>query len=214
VNGAGHRFWGRFGWYKRIHARLIASVSERHGREVESWKRDLVGPLRGTVLEIGPGTGANLRFLSPDVTWIGIEPNRHMEPYLMAEADRLGIAVRLEVGVAEQLPFADGSIDAVLASLVLCTVRDVPRALQEIRRVLRPGGRFVFIEHVAAPSGTWVRRVQRLVRRPWGVLGDGCHPDRETWRAIEAAGFQTVELAHFRIPVPILGPHIAGLAIR
>ena len=214
MTGAGHRFWGRFAWYKRFHARLIAAVSERHSREVESWKRDLVSPLRGTVVEIGPGTGANLSFLSPDVTWIGVEPNRHMERYLMAEALRLGRKVRLEVGVAEQLPFGDASVDAVLASLVLCTIRDVPRALQEIRRVLRVGGRFVFIEHVAAPSGSWGRRVQRLIRRPWGVLGDGCHPDRETWRAIEGAGFRSVELTHFRIPVPIVGPHIAGVAIR
>jgi SAM-dependent methyltransferase len=214
VIDAGHGFWGRFEWYKRFHARLIATISERHSREVESWKRDLIEPLRGTVVEIGPGPGSNLRFLSPDVTWIGIEPNRHMEPYLRAEADRLGRPVRLEVGVAERLPFADQSVDGVLGTLVLCTVRDVPAALAEVRRVLRPGGRFVFIEHVAAPRGTWARRVQRLVRRPWGVAGDGCRPDRETWTAIEAAGFGSVELTHFRIPVPIAGPHIAGVAIE
>ena len=214
MTDAGHRYWGRFEWYKRFHARLIATISERHSHEVESWKHDLIAPLKGTVVEIGPGPGANLQFLSPDVTWIGIEPNRHMEPYLRAEADRLGRPVRLEVGVAERLPFADQSVDAVLGTLVLCTVRDVAGALAEVRRVLRPGGRFVFIEHVAAPAGTWARRVQRWSRRPWGVLGDGCRPDRETWRAIEDAGFRSVELARFRIPVPIVGPHIAGAAVK
>lgn len=211
---AGHPFWGRFGWYKRSHARLISILGEQHSREVESWKRSLFAPLAGTVIEIGPGTGANLPFFPPDITWIGVEPNRHMEPYLVEEAARLARPVRLEVGVAEQLPFADQSADAVVGTLVLCTVRDVPGALREILRVLRPGGRYVFIEHVAAPSGTWTRRCQRLVRGPWGVAGDGCQPDRETWRAIEEAGFDTVDLHHFRIRAPIVGPHIAGTAVK
>lgn len=211
---AGHPFWGRFGWYKRSHARLISILGEQHSREVESWKRSLFAPLAGTVIEIGPGTGANLPFFPPDITWIGVEPNRHMEPYLVEEAARLARPVRLEVGVAEQLPFADQSADAVVGTLVLCTVRDVPGALREILRVLRPGGRYVFIEHVAAPSGTWTRRCQRLARSPWGVAGDGCQPDRETWRAIEEAGFDTVDLHHFRIRAPIVGPHIAGTAVK
>lgn len=211
---AGHPFWGRFGWYKRSHARLISILGEQHSREVESWKRSLFAPLAGTVIEIGPGTGANLPFFPPDITWIGVEPNRHMEPYLVEAAARLARPVRLEVGVAEQLPFADHSADAVVGTLVLCTVRDVPGALREILRVLRPGGRYVFIEHVAAPSGTWTRRCQRLVRGPWGVAGDGCQPDRETWRAIKEAGFDTVDLHHFRIRAPIVGPHIAGTAVK
>lgn len=211
---AGHPFWGRFAWYQRCHARLISVLGEQHNREVASWKRTLFAPLHGTVIEIGPGAGANLPFLPPGITWIGVEPNRHMEPYLVAEAGRLGRPIRLDVGIAEQLPFADNSADAVVGTLVLCTVRDVSGALREILRVLRPGGRYVFIEHVAAPPGTWTRRCQRLVRKPWGVAGDGCQPDRETWREIEGAGFGSVDLHHFRVRAPIVGPHVAGTAVK
>jgi hypothetical protein len=81
-----------------------------------------------------------------------------------------------------------------------------------VRRVLRPGGRFVFVEHVAAAHGTALRFAQRAVRPIWRALSDGCHPDRHTGRLIEAAGFANVDLRQFRPPVPIMGPHIAGVA--
>jgi hypothetical protein len=80
--------------------------------------------------------------------------------------------------------------------------------------VLRPGGRFAFIEHVAAPHGTRTRRVQRWIRPVWRVLGDGCNPERETWVSIRKAGFAEVNLQHFRVPFPVIGPHIAGIATK
>jgi ubiquinone/menaquinone biosynthesis C-methylase UbiE len=111
----------------------------------------------------------------------------------------------------------DESVDAVVCTIVLCSVRDLSATLGEIRRVLRPGGRFVFMEHVAAPRGTGLRRVQRLLRPVWQFLADGCTPDRETDAAIRAAGFSHVEIERFRLPreVSVLaGPHIAGEAVR
>jgi hypothetical protein len=80
--------------------------------------------------------------------------------------------------------------------------------------VLKPGGRFFFLEHVAAPQGTWLRRIQSGIRPIWKVIADGCHPDRETWVALENAGFKSVNYQHFHAPVPIVSPQIVGVAIK
>ena len=200
-------------WYKRLQVRLLAVGCRRYDRSVEARKRSLLGGLRGTVVEIGPGAGANLRFYAPDVRWIGIEPNPWAHPYLTREAARVGLrGAEVREGTAEALPLGDATVDAVVSTLVLCTVPDVPAALAEARRVLRPGGRLVFVEHVAAPDGTRTRTAQRLVRPVWPLLADGCHPDRDTERAIRAAGFAHVAIERFRAPVPVIAPHIAGVA--
>ena len=199
---------------QRLFARGVANsrdrIDERHG----ALKRELLGSLAGTVLEIGPGTGANLPYLPPSVHWIGVEPNPYMHPYLREEAARLGRDVEVRQGVAEALAAPDASVDAVVGTLVLCSVHDPAQVLREVRRVLRPGGRFVFIEHVAAPRGTWHRRTQDLVQPLWTPIGDGCHPNRETWLTIEAANFDDLDLVHFDIGVPLVGPHIAGVGVK
>lgn len=137
-----------------------------------------------------------------------------MHPYLRRQAERLGREIEIRQGAAERLDVKDASVDAVVSTLVLCSVTDQPATLAEVLRVLRPGGRFVFLEHVAAPRGTWRRLFQRALRPLWSMLGDGCQPDRETWRAIEQAGFAQVTCDHFRVPVPIVSPHVAGWATK
>jgi ubiquinone/menaquinone biosynthesis C-methylase UbiE len=117
-------------------------------------------------------------------------------------------------GTAEHLDVADNSVDVVVTTLVLCSVRDPEAALGEIVRVLKPGGRFIFIEHVAASRGTLTHWTQWAVGPAWKVVADGCRPTRETWRVIEQAGFGHVALEHFRLPWPIVGPHIAGVATK
>jgi SAM-dependent methyltransferase len=202
-----------------IRQRLFASAMARFGGKaeqyLETYKTRLLGDLSGTVLEIGAGAGANLPyFLTKPVKWIGVEPNRFMLPYLVREAHRLGIPIDVCEGAAEGLPLAGASVDAVVSTLVLCSVVDLPRVLAEILRVLKPGGRFVFIEHVAAPEGTWLRRVQRWIRPLWQRMGDGCHPDRQIARALENAGFAKVAIERFDAPLPVVRPHIAGVAVK
>jgi SAM-dependent methyltransferase len=199
-------------WYKRLAAWALARTNRRYDAMVAEEKRALLAPLSGTVLEIGPGGGNNLAFLRPDVRWIGVEPNPFLHDRLRARGARLGIDVDVRAATAEALPVADRSIDAVISSLVLCSVSDPEAALREVRRVLRPGGRFVFVEHVAAPHGTALRAVQHALCPVWRAFSDGCHPDRDTGNLIEAAGFADVDLRPFTLSVPVMGPHIAGVA--
>ncbi|WP_119068623.1 class I SAM-dependent methyltransferase [Aggregatilinea lenta] len=201
-------------WHERLFASLIASESTGRSHYYEARKRALLGDLHGDVLEIGPGTGANLTYYPADVRWLGIDPNPAMFPYVQREAQRLGLSIQLREGQAEHLDVPDSSLDAVVSTQVLCSVTNPQRSLREIVRVLKPGGRFVFIEHVAAPRGSGRRRWQRIVRPLWQVMSDACHVDRETGAAIEHAGFSSVHLDHFHLDIPIVGPHIAGFAIK
>lgn len=199
-------------WYKRAQSWMLAHRSARYDALVAPHKLALLSRLAGTVVEIGPGAGANLAFFRSDVRWIGIEPNRFSHPMLRAEGARLGLSADVRLGTAERLPLPDRSVDAVVSTLVLCSVREPAAALREIRRVLRPGGRFVFIEHVAAARGTAARLAQRLIRPVWRAVADGCHPDRETAIVIADAGFTRVEQRRLVLPVPIVGPHLIGIA--
>ncbi|MBI2433997.1 MAG: class I SAM-dependent methyltransferase [Candidatus Hydrogenedentes bacterium] len=178
-------------------------------------KDGLFQGIQGEVLEIGPGAGINLRHYPKHVHVIGVEPNPHMHKYLRQAAENSGIALSLQNGHAEELHAESASKDAVVSTLVLCSVDDVARALQEIRRVLKPGGRFYFIEHVAAPRGTFLRRTQDFIAPLWRHIGDGCNPNRETWRYLEEAGFAALDFRPERIsPIPLVAPHIVGTATK
>lgn len=202
-----------------ISLRLFAWFMARFGHNADHYlaphKARLFAGVSGTVLEIGPGAGANLRHLAAkNVRWIGVEPNPYMNHHLCREARRLGIDVDLRSGTAEELPLEASTADFVVSTLVLCSVMDQGQAIREIIRVLKPGGRFVFIEHVAAPRGTLLRRVQTAVKPLWARMGDGCHPDRSTRAALEAAGFKALAIQEFNAPLPVVRPHIAGIAIK
>jgi ubiquinone/menaquinone biosynthesis C-methylase UbiE len=199
---------------QRLFAWALAHLSGIYEKKLADTKRTLFSDISGTIIEIGPGTGVNLSYFSHNIRWIGIEPNPFMDKYLWQRAKELGLQVEIRRGIAEDLPAADSSADAVVSTLVLCSVSDVAKALSEILRVLKPGGRLVFVEHVAAPRGTWLRRFQTWVKPAWKRLGDGCHPDRETWVALERAGFAQLEYAHFRVSIPLVSPQIAGIAVK
>lgn len=200
---------------QRIFAWAISRFSERYEQFAARYKEQLFAGLKGTVLEIGPGTGINLRyFQGRGVQWVGVEPNLFMERYLRKEADRLSMAVDLRVGTADALPIEGGSVDAVISTLVLCCVHSQQQSLREILRVLKPGGRLIFLEHVAAPPGTRLRRYQNWITPIWKRLGDGCHPNRETWVELERAGFARVEWERITAPLPIVSPQITGVAVK
>ncbi|HVA16933.1 MAG TPA: class I SAM-dependent methyltransferase [Candidatus Dormibacteraeota bacterium] len=202
------------GLRKRLFAWTLYRFNGRYEQEIAARKRGLLGGLTGTVIEIGPGTGPNLRYYANGVRWIGIEPNPYMRAYLRREAERVGVKAELREGTAEAIGCPDDSADVVVSTLVLCSVPNLRGTLVEILRVLKPGGRFVFIEHVAAAPGTRLRKWQRRLRPWFHFCADGCNPDRETSRAIESAGFAEVCLEHFDGPLPIVRPHIAGVAIK
>lgn len=211
-----HWSHSRPAWSQRLFA-WVTEKSEAFEKQLyDGRKRALFGDLAGEVLEIGPGTGANLPYFPPGIRWIGVEPNLYMHRYLREKAERLGMVVDLRTGAAERLEVAENSVDAVVMTLVLCSVSNVADALHEVLRVLKPSGRFVFIEHVAAPSGTRLRSAQRLIRPLWKVMGDGCNPDRETWVALDNAGFDTVSYERFEVaaPLKIAAPTIAGMATK
>lgn len=201
-------------WLRRLHAWFLHVYADGYNAKVDARKRHLIGELRGAVLEIGPGSGANIGYFAPGIRWTGVEPNPMAHPYLLRKADAAGLDATLLTGTAERLPVPDASQDAVVSTLVLCSVADPDRVLAEVRRVLRPGGRFVFIEHVGAEPGSGERRWQRRVKPVWRRLGDGCEPDRDTAGRIRAAGFARVDIEPFRMPYPIVAPHIAGRAER
>ena len=206
----------RSGLRQRIFAWSLARFNTRYERLAGEYKRTLLSQLSGTVVEIGPGTGTNLKYLNRDrVRWIGIEPNGWMHSYLRDEAQRLGIAIEIRSLTADSLPLVGNSADAVISTLVLCCVPSQEHVLHEILRVLRPGGQLVFIEHVAAEAHTRLRRIQNFIVPLWKRLGDGCEPNRETWRAIEQAGFEKVKYERITMPIiAIVSPQIVGTATK
>jgi SAM-dependent methyltransferase len=181
-------------------------VAERYDRLLADRKQPLLAALRGTIVEIGPGTGVNLKYFAPGTRWIGIEPNS------VLRADLLAIGADARDGRAEALPLESGSADAVVATAVLCSVRDLEKSLAEARRVLKPGGRFVFVEHVAARRGL-LRVAQRAIRPVWNCCAGGCDPARDTGAAI-ANVFPSARIERFQLPLGPVAPHIAGTAIR
>jgi ubiquinone/menaquinone biosynthesis C-methylase UbiE len=184
---------------------------------VGGWRRDLLAPLEGSVLEIGAGTGANLPFFPPTVTSLVLaEPDRHMRARLLAAIARSNRQIEVISAPAERLPFPDGSFDAVVSALVLCSVGDQAIVLEEVRRVLRPGGRFVFIEHVAATGSPRQLRQQRWVEPVWKRLAGNCHLTRSTEQAIATAGFvfESVERQGLPKTPPMFRPSIRGSARR
>jgi ubiquinone/menaquinone biosynthesis C-methylase UbiE len=198
--------------YQYLFSRLLATGDRSQHRIYGDRKRALFADLTGTVVEIGPGTGVNLPYYPRDIEWIGLEPNPHMHDYLRERAAESGITAEIRAATASNTGLPDASADAVVSTLVLCSVPDLDAALAEIKRILKPDGRFYFMEHVAAPADSWLRTIQRGIKPVWRPLADGCHPDRETEAAIERAGFRILEREAFRAEVPVVSPHIIGVA--
>lgn len=203
----------------------VAAMYDRFMRDVEeagltAWRTELLAPLAGEVLEIGAGTGRNVSLYPATVTSLVLsEPDAAMRAHLLRAVGTAAISADGGVTVVdapvEHLPYADASFDTVVSTLVLCSVRDQPAALAEIRRVLRPGGTLVFIEHVAADDRPRRLRWQRRIEPFWRLISGNCHLTRSTEDAIRASGFdvESVEHASMRKAPPIVRPTIRGRAV-
>jgi ubiquinone/menaquinone biosynthesis C-methylase UbiE len=203
--------------FAAIYDRLLAE-SEREG--LAELRAELLSGASGRTLELGGGTGANLDFYPPAVTELVLtEPDPHMAKRMRArlEDEPPDIArVDVEEAPAEALPFEAASFDTVVATLVLCTVQDPDAAAAEAHRVLKPGGKLLYIEHVRDAEGTSRARWQDRLERPWGWVAGGCHPNRDTARLLEGA-FGEVSVDRGEFPgtgTALVRPLISGVAVR
>lgn len=171
--------------------------------EIRAAKRDVFVDLPGELVEIGPGRGANFHYYPAGTTVIAFEPNTFFHDPLVEAANEHGIDLDLRLGDLRDAGLETGSVDCVVSTLVLCSVDDPPEMLAEIGRILRPGGRLLFVEHVAAEAGTMMERVQRVIRRPWGVIGDGCDPHAETVHHLAASGLELDRVHLERLGAPV-----------
>jgi ubiquinone/menaquinone biosynthesis C-methylase UbiE len=203
--------WGRaFAWgYDAFQRRSLDAGMEAKRHEVLS-------RARGRTLEIGSGTGINLHHYGPEVTELVLsEPDPHMVRLLRRKAEGSDRGASVVQAPAEDLPFDDASFDTATLVYVLCTVPDPGAALREIARVLKPGGRLLFIEHVRSPEPGLARWQDRL-HGPWKVFANGCNCNRDTVAAMEGSPLEVAELERSEIPkVPsIVRPMVAGTAAR
>jgi ubiquinone/menaquinone biosynthesis C-methylase UbiE len=199
----------------RLNAGFFLALDGYINGLVRDKKRKIFSALSGRVVEIGPGVGANFSYLPPGCQLIAVEPNPHMHRALLRRAARYGIGIEIRNATADAIDLDDQSVDAVISSLLLCTVADPERVLSEIRRVLRPGGKYAFLEHVAAPSCSRLRRLQHAVRRPWAWAFEGCSCERELAAVIRAVGFASVQIDQYTLRSPFLpvNTQIAGIAV-
>lgn len=179
-------------------------------------KRRLFENHPDTVVEIGSGAGANMRYFRRGTTLIAIEPNIHMHENLKKSARKYEINLEIRSLVGEAIDLPENSCDFVISTLVLCTVEDPVTCINQIKRILKPKGVFVFIEHVKATENTFLAWIQHLIHRPWHWFFEGCHTNRDTKRIIESIGFSTLELETYNLYSPFIPiiPQIRGKAIK
>lgn len=201
--------------------RLVAALYDRALAEqqragLEERRRALLAQASGETLELGAGTGLNLALYPPAVGELVLtEPSPHMAARLRRRAATSPRRPRVVEAGAEALPFADGSFDTVVATLVLCTVPDPAAALAEVARVLRPGGRLLFLEHVRSADPQVARRQDRILPL-WRFCADGCHPNRDTLATLEASPLTVERAEPGRLPKApqFVRPLIVGSALR
>lgn len=200
-------------WYP-----IVCGISERAGqREI---RRELIEQAGGRTLEVGAGSGLNLPYYTAAVSALVItEPSRHMRRHLRAQLESSPPPVgswQLVDCPGQELPFEDESFETIIATYVHCTIPDPQRALAEFARVLRPGGRYLFLEHVHAGEGTVLGHIQDLVEIPHRYIAAGCHPNRRTETLLSESPFEVERLERGTQPraFPTVRPTIIGSARR
>ncbi len=200
--------------FAAIYDRMLAASEEAGLRERRG---RLLAEASGRTLELGAGTGVNVEHYPGAVTELILtEPFEPMAKHLRERVAASGREARVVVAPAEHLPVEDASIDTVTVTLVLCTVDDLAGTLAEVDRVLKPGGRLLFMEHVRSPDDERLARKQDRLERPWRFVGHGCRPNRDTVAAIEASPLELRELERGRTPKApeITKPLAQGVAVK
>ena len=196
---------------EKLFAKMWQRMAPKADERLRELKENLFKGVRDVVLELGPGTGTNFQYFPAEITWIGVEPNQELQKVLGDHPKRpksFKLISRIEELQSE-------SVDTVVSSLVLCSVPKLEETLKEIKRVLKSGGQYLCVEHVAAPRGTVLRFIQRLIRPATRCLGGGCEPDREIGSLIDQAGFSKTDIAECRLQIyrtPIKVPIISCYA--
>jgi ubiquinone/menaquinone biosynthesis C-methylase UbiE len=222
--------WGRA--FARFYDRALKATEENGLRAMRT---ELLAEARGRVIEIGAGTGVNVELYGEIEDLTLVEPDPHMAARLRerlkageggavasgtspaadeATAATLPAPKHLIEAPAESLPFADDTFDTAVATLVLCTIPDPVAAIAELARVLKPGGRLLFIEHVRSEDPERARWQDRL-EKPWRFIADGCHCNRDTEANLRASAFAVESVEHGKMPkaMPIVRPLIRGTAV-
>lgn len=193
-------------------------MKDAENKGLRDWRRMLLENISGDVLELGCGTGANFEFYPNSIKRLVLtEPNLHMRQRFETKiASHKLNNIEVLNDKAECLSLGDASFDAVVCTLVLCSVRNLEKTLSEIHRVLRPQGKFIFIEHVAATNNLERYQWQRRLEFIWKHIAAGCHTTRSTEDAIIKAGFKMMELNRqsMRGVPPIVRPSIRGVATK
>jgi ubiquinone/menaquinone biosynthesis C-methylase UbiE len=183
----------------------------------DEYKRNLFNKLGKNVLEIGAGTGINLKYYKSNTNLYVIEPSKPMLNYLLDKVNKGNYPLKLHIieGYAENLPFEDESLDSVVSTLVLCSVKSPAKVLFEIKRVLKPNGVFIFLEHIKAPNGTITAKTQDILYKGWKWLFDGCDIKRETDKLIKSFFKNTdFKIVKFKSPFIPVNYHLIGYAVK
>lgn len=184
-------------WRSRFEAWLLdASADANHATQGDR-KAEVIGAMTGTVVEIGPGTGVNMRYYASGVKVIAIEPNPVMHQRLHAQADAHGVDLEVRTLQGEHLDVDDQSADGVVGTLLLCGVEEPQQVIAEAHRILKPGGTYFFTEHVEAPPSTRTRGLQRVLRRPHRWLFNGCRIDQDTASLLRAGPFASIDIEEY-----------------
>ncbi|MGI9658849.1 MAG: methyltransferase domain-containing protein [Gaiellaceae bacterium] len=197
---AGHTSEGlRPALRSRMFARVWRMIDDSVDAQIRPAKADVLVDLPERLVEIGPGRGSNFSYYGDGTRVVAVEPNRLFHDDLRSSAHEHAVEVDVHGGDLSSARLPTASEDVVVSTLVLCSVPDADAELAEIRRVLRPGGRLVFIEHVAGEPGSATSVAQRVLRRPWRLMADGCDLCADTVDAIKNAGFVDVDAKRGRL---------------